>query len=156
VRAVRPGRLPDVGVQASGLERSFALVAGTSLVVVGLLGLLGSPVVGRAEDTGIIITGFGHDLIHLISGALFLHVGMALNGRERAYGLVALGLFFLVTGILSLLSGDLLGLYDATTSGFDQLGHILLGIGAVVIGWMGRPGEKREFGRAVSRPIARS
>jgi hypothetical protein len=136
-----------------GLERTFAMVVGAILVLLGIGGSLGSPIVGGPEDTGIIVTGFGHDLVHLVSGALFLHVGIALNGRNRAYGLMGLGVFFLVSGVLSLLSGDLLGLYDAPTSGIDQLGHMLLGVAAVVVGSMGRGVERREFGRAASRPI---
>ena len=136
-----------------GLERTFAIVVGTVLVILGIGGSLGNPIVGGPEDTSIIVTGFGHDLVHLITGALFLHVGLALNGRNRAYGLVGLGVFFLATGLLSFISADLLGLYDAHTSGLDQLAHVLLGIAAIVVGWMGRGVERRAYGRAVSAPI---
>ena len=136
-----------------GLERSFAMVAGTILIALGIAGSIGNPIVGRPETTGLFVTGFGHDLIHLVCGALFLHVGVALNGRNRAYGLIGLGIFLLVTGVLSLLTADLFGLYDAPASGFDQLGHLLLGASAIVVGWMGRGVERREFGRAASRPI---
>ena len=136
-----------------GLERTFAMVVGAVLIVLGIAGAIGNPIVGRPEATGLIITGFGHDLVHLVTGALFLHVGIALNGRNRAYGLIGLGVFFLATGVLSLVSSDLVGLYDEPTSGFDQLGHLLLGVAAIVIGWMGRSVEKREFGRAASRPV---
>ncbi len=135
-----------------GLERTFAIVVGVVLVLLGVAGSLGNPIVGGPEHTGILVTGFGHDLVHLISGALFLHVGLALNGRNRAYGLVGLGIFFLVTGVLSLASADLLGLYDEATSGLDQIAHVLLGLAAVVIGWMGRGTERRVYGRAVSGP----
>jgi hypothetical protein len=136
-----------------GLERTFAVVVGAVLVALGVLGSLGSPIVGGPEDTGLIVTGFGHDLVHLVTGALFLHVGLALNGRNRAFGLVGLGAFYVATALLSVVSGDLFGLYDAHTSGLDQLGHLLLGVAATVIGWMGRTEERREYGRAVSRPI---
>jgi len=136
-----------------GLERTFAIVVGAVLVALGIGGSLGNPIVGGAGDTGIIITGFGHDLVHLVTGALFLHVGIALNGRNRGYGLIGLGLFYLATGLASFITSDLLGIYDAPTSGFDQLGHVLLGISSMVIGWMGRGVEKREVGRAASRPL---
>jgi hypothetical protein len=136
-----------------GLERTFAMVVGAVLIALGLAGAIGNPIVGRPDATGLIVTGFGHDLVHLVTGALFLHVGIALNGRNRAYGLIGLGIFFLVTGVLSLVSSDLLGLYDAPTSGIDQLAHLLLGIATIVVGWMGRGVERREFGRAASRPI---
>ncbi len=136
-----------------GLERSFAMVVGIVLISLGMAGVVGNPIVGRADTTGIVVTGFGHDLVHLVTGALFLHVGVALNGRTRAFGLIGLGLFLLLTGLVSLVSSDLLGFYDAATSGIDQLAHMLLGIAAIVVGWMGREVERREFGRSASRPI---
>jgi len=136
-----------------GLERTFAIVVGVVLVALGVGGSLGNPIIGGPEQTSIIVTGFGHDLVHLISGALFLHVGLALNGRNRAYGIVGLGIFFLVTGLLSFLSSDLIGLYDEATSGLDQIGHVLLGLAAIVIGWMGRGQERRVYGRSVSAPV---
>ena len=135
-----------------GLERSFAVIAGAVLVLLGVAGSLGNPIVGRPEHTDLIVTGFGHDLVHLVSGALFLHVGLALNGRNRAYGLLGLGVFYLATGVLSFLSSDLLGVYDEATSGLDQIGHVLLGLVAIVIGWMGRGVGRRVHGRAVSGP----
>ena len=136
-----------------GLERAFAIVVGTVLIVLGIAGSIGNPIVGRPETTGVFATGFGHDLVHLVTGALFVHVGVALNGRNRAYGLVGLGIFYVATDLLSLVTADLIGLYDAPTSGFDQLAHLLLGVAAIVVGWMGRGVEKREFGRSASRPI---
>jgi hypothetical protein len=136
-----------------GLERGYAVIVGSVLIVLGLAGSIGNPIVGRAESTGILVTGFGHDLVHLVIGALFLHVGLALTGRQRAYGLIGLGIAILASGLLSLLSADLFGLYDAPTSGLDQLGHLLLGPATIVVGWTGRGVERREFGRAASRPI---
>jgi hypothetical protein len=136
-----------------GLERGFAVVTGMVLILLGVLGAMGSPLVGRPGTTGIFVTGFGHDLVHLVTGALFIHVGLALDRRQRAWGLVGLGVFFLVSGLLSLVSPDLLGLYDAPTSGFDQLAHLLLGAAALAIGWLGRGVERREVGRAASRPL---
>ena len=75
------------------------------------------------------------------------------TGASAPTRLVGLGVFFLVSGLLSVLSPDLVGLYDAPTSGLDQLAHLLLGLAAVVIGWMGRGVERREVGRSASRPL---
>jgi hypothetical protein len=138
---------------AAGLERGFALVTGSVLIVLGLAGSVGNPVVGRPGSTGIVVTGFGHDLIHLVCGALFLHAGIALTGRQRASVLIGLGVAFVASGLLSLVSSDLLGLYDAPSSGLDQLAHLVLGVAAIVMGWMGRGVERREYGRSASRLI---
>jgi hypothetical protein len=136
-----------------GLERGFAVAVGAVLVVLGLAGSLGNPIVGRPETTDLIVTGVGHDLMHIVSGALFLHVGLALNGRNRANGLIVLGVVFLVTGILSFLTSDLLGLYGAPASGLDQVAHVVLGIAAIGVGWRARGVPLREVGRGASRPI---
>lgn len=137
-----------------GLQRGFAVAVGTVLMVLGLAGSIGNPVVGRPDTTSLIVTGFGHDLAHLVTGALFVHVGVALNGRNRAMALVGLGVFFIASGLLSLIDNGLLGLYGAPASGLDQLVHLALGIASITIGWMGRGVERREFGRAASRSLS--
>lgn len=137
-----------------GLQRAFAVAVGTVLIVFGLAGSIGNPIVGRPDATGLIVTGFGHDLVHLVTGALYVHVGVALNGRNRAMGLVGLGVFCVASGLLSLIDAGLLGLYGASASGLDQLVHLALGIASITIGWMGRGVERREFGRAASRSLS--
>ena len=39
-----------------GLERTFAIVVGSVLVVLGVAGSLGNPIVGGPEQTGLIVT----------------------------------------------------------------------------------------------------
>jgi predicted MFS family arabinose efflux permease len=138
-------------VATAGLERSFSLVVGGVLVVIGLAGSFGNPLVGE-PGAALLVTGPGHDLLHLVAGALYLHVGLVLGGRQRANVLVVLGLVFLVSGVLSFLAPDLLGLYGVAANGIDQLAHVALGAGSIVVGWMGRGGTTREVRRRVSRP----
>jgi hypothetical protein len=140
---------------AFGFERGFAVVAGGVLIALGLLGSLGNPLIGRPEAGAVLTSGAGLDLIHVVSGALFVHVGLALNGRNRANGLMALGVFYIVIGTISFLSSDLFGLFGASSSGIGTIAHIVLGVAALVVGWMGRGGELREVGRRVSRPARR-
>jgi hypothetical protein len=140
-------------MSAVGLERGFAVVVGAVLIVLGLAGSLVNPIVGRPESEALLATGAGHDLVHIVTGALFVHVGLALNGRNRAHGLVVLGGVLLVMGLVSLISSDLFGLYGAPSSGFGQMAHVVLGVVSIVVGWTGRRGEPREVGRRASRPI---
>ena len=137
---------------AFGFERGFAVAVGGVLIALGLLGSLGNPIIGRPETGAVLTSGAGLDLIHVVSGALFVHIGLALNGRNRANGLMALGVFFILIGIISLISGDLFGIFGAASSGVGRIAHIVLGIASLVVGWMGRGGELREVGRRVSRP----
>ena len=39
-----------------GLERSYAMVVGTVLIVLGLAGSIGNPVVGRPDTTGVFVS----------------------------------------------------------------------------------------------------
>ena len=126
------------GSTEMGRERRFALLVGSILIVLGLAGSLGTPVVGGADDTGLIVTGPGHDIAHLILGALYLHVGLVLDGRHRADGLLILGGILLISGILSLVSADLFGLYGAPTSVVDQVAHLALGVISIGIGVVAR------------------
>ena len=144
------GRSPDRGGDA-GLERGFALLAGAGLIGAGLLGSFGSPLVGRPEATSLLVTGPGHDVLHLVAGALFLHVGVILIGRQRSLGVMALGAGLLLSGLLSLVAPDLLGLYGPATSGLDQLAHLGLGVAALAIGWQGLGARERRAGARGSR-----
>ena len=45
------------GPAEMGRERGFALLVGSILIVLGLAGSLGTPIVGGADDTGLIVTG---------------------------------------------------------------------------------------------------
>jgi hypothetical protein len=150
-RAAAAGRRGEQ-VGELGLERGFALAVGGALVVVGLLGSFGSPIVGRPESTSLIVTGPGHDIVHLVVGALFLHVGVILTGLQRSTGILSLGAFLLLSGLLSLILPDLLGVYGAATSGLDQLAHLGLGIAALAIGWQGRGRAGRLAGTRAARP----
>ena len=145
------------GTTELGRERGFALVAGTILIALGLAGSLGTPLVGDAQDTGLLVTGPGHDLAHLGLGALYVHVGLALDGRLRADGLLILGAVILIGGLVSLASPDLLGLYGAPTSVLDQLAHLALGVSSIAIGAVARSAAQREERRANprSRPSRR-
>jgi hypothetical protein len=140
------------GTTELGRERGYALLVGAILIVLGLAGSLGTPIVGSADDTSLIVTGPGHDIAHLILGALFLHVGLALDGRLRADGLLILGAILLLTGILSLLSPGLFGLYGSPTSVLDQLIHLVIGAVSIGIGVVARNAVVAQERRAGARP----
>jgi hypothetical protein len=149
-----PPALPrsgGAGAAAMGRERAFGLIVGAILVVLGLAGSLGTPLVGGPDDTGLLVTGPGHDIAHLILGALYLHVALALDGRLRADGLLVLGSILLVTGILSLISPDLFGLYGTPTGVVDQLLHLALGVISIGIGFVARSAVLAQERRAGSR-----
>jgi hypothetical protein len=151
-------RSGGAGATAMGRERAFGLIVGAILVVLGLAGSLGTPLVGGPDDTGLLVTGPGHDIAHLILGALYLHVALALDGRLRADGLLVLGTTVLATGILSLVSPDLFGLYGAATGIVDQLMHLVVGVFSIGFGFVARSAvlaQERRVGSQARAPRRR-
>jgi hypothetical protein len=139
------------GATEMGRERAFTLVAGAVLIFLGLAGSLGTPLVGGPDDTSVLVTGPGHDIAHLLMGALYLHIGLALDGRLRADGLILLGAVILVGGLLSLVSADLFGLYGAPTSVLDHVAHLALGVISIAVGGVARSAIVRQERRLSSR-----
>jgi hypothetical protein len=121
--------------------RPFAAAAGVALAGLGLLGILGNPLVGAVANLPVVVTGPVHDVLHVVLGALYLHVAFALAGRLQGDGLVALGAFGLLFGVLSLASPDLFGLLDEGTNLADQLLHLVVGAVSVGLGWVVRSGR---------------
>ena len=70
-----------------GWERAFAIIVGSVLIALGIGGSLGTPIVGGPEDTSIIITGFGHDLVHLITDTSIAFVSATKKIKDANNGL---------------------------------------------------------------------
>jgi hypothetical protein len=133
--------------------RPVALALGLVLLALGVLGLIGGPIVGRPASEPLVVTGPGHDILHLILGALFIHVAFGLAGRAAADGLTMLGLVSLAVAALTVVSPDLLGLLGAPANLGDQLLHVVIGGVAIVVGRLARSGRTIHLpGRAGDAP----
>ncbi len=114
------------------MAKKILFILGVVFVAVGLLGFIPNPIVG-GSDSALFQTNLLHDLVHLISGIIFIYVSK--NSPEKStmtmkvfggvYLLIALLGFLLVPN-----GGDLLGL--VRTNSADHLLHIFLGV--VILG----------------------
>ena len=137
-----------------GLERGFALVTGTVLVCSGCWAPWAAPSSADPGPRALFVTGFGHDLVHLgLRRPLPPRGGWPSTAASAPTASSGWASSSWSPACSACSSADLFGLYDAPTSGLDQLAHLLLGLAAVVIGWMGRGVERREVGRSASRPL---
>ena len=112
--------------------KTAAILIGLVFLVVGALGFISNPIVGES-DTAIFQADKVHNLVHIVSGVLFLLVAMsapsATGGFLKLFGIVYLGL-----GIWGLVTiGDasmttLLGFLHVNAN--DNYLHI--GLGAVI------------------------
>lgn len=123
------------------MAKTVSLVLGIVFVLVGILGWIPNPIVG---PSGLFETNLVHDLVHIISGLLFLYVAfMAPDKAGLAFKIF--GVVYLLVAILGLLlvpsGGELLGLVH--TNPADHWLHVLLGVGILGLGFV-VPSHKME------------
>jgi hypothetical protein len=110
--------------------KSAALAIGVIFIAVGLLGFIDNPIVGSSEKA-IFHADTVHNMVHIISGVLFVLVAMAAPA-SAATVMVIFGIVYLAIGILGISSAGEEGM--AKVLGFlhvnaaDNYLHIALGI----------------------------
>ena len=120
------------------MAKKLAIVFGVVFVLVGAMGMIGTPIAG---PMGIFETNSLHDIVHLLFGIILLVVAFMAPGRSALW-LKILGVVYLVLAVLGFLlipgGGELLGLVHMNSA--DHLLHIVLGIVLFVAGMMGGKG----------------
>lgn len=109
--------------------KNAAIILGVTFIAVGILGYTSNPIIG--PDEALFHTDSLHNIVHLVSGALFLLVAVAFPGSVRSF-LKIFGVVYLFLGILGLFTigsdgtTHLLGFLHV--NGADNYLHIVLGL----------------------------
>jgi hypothetical protein len=124
-----------------GLAKGYSALVGVVLVVVGLLGFIGNPIVGEPASNPLFVTGTIHNVVHLATGLLALYIAYMLTGVNQANGVIAFGALYIVILVLTLISGNLFGIlgndsYKVNT--MDHVLHAVLGVASLAVGYMAR------------------
>lgn len=121
--------------------KTAAIVIGLAFLAVGLLGFVSNPIVGAPPDA-IFHTDNVHNIVHIVSGALFLLIAFAAPASASAFlkifGIVYLGLG--IYGMATMGSNEtqkLLGFLHVNKA--DNYLHIGLGIIIFLAGLGRRP-----------------
>ena len=110
--------------------KRFAQILGVVLVLVGIVGL----VLGDRVWLGILNVDIVEDIVHLLTGGLLAYVGFSQTDLSTARNLVlALGVIYLVVGILGFVVPMMFGLIPHGYTLFDDLLHLALGILSLVV-----------------------
>ena len=110
--------------------KTAAIVIGLIFVAVGILGFVDNPIVGTSEDA-IFHADQTHNIVHIVSGALFLLIAMAAPASSAGF-MKLFGLVYLAIGIVGFVSvgtdgmGKILGFLHV--NGADNFLHIGLGL----------------------------
>jgi hypothetical protein len=106
------------------LVKRFAQIIGVVLILVGLVGL----VLGDKLWLGILNIDIVEDIVHLATGGLLAYVGFSGMDLSTARSVVlALGVIYLVVGILGFVVPMMFGLIPHGYTIFDDLLHLALG-----------------------------
>jgi hypothetical protein len=126
--------------------KRFAQILGVALILVGLVGL----VLGDKVWLGILNVDIVEDIVHLATGGLLAYVGFSGVDLSAARSIVlALGVVYLVVGILGFVVPTMFGLIPSGYTIFDDLLHLALGGLSLAVA-LSAPRESRQTGRSAS------
>jgi hypothetical protein len=123
-------------VGTDSLARNWIVLAGVVLVLVGLLGFIANPLVGRAD--ALIPTGTVHNIVHLVTGVLALYIGFMLKGVNLVNGVIGFGILYVVILVAVLISPTLFGLFDVAANIYLHVIHAALAVVSLGVGYMAR------------------
>lgn len=121
--------------------KSAALLIGIIFIAVGLLGFVDNPIVGN-PDKAIFHTDMVHNIVHIVSGALFVLVAFAVPASSAIF-LKAFGIIYFLIGVVGLITvgtqemGQILGFLHV--NGADNFLHVALGVVIFIEGTFKRP-----------------
>lgn len=120
--------------------KTAAIVIGLIFLAVGLLGFVSNPIVGASQDA-IFHTDKVHNIVHIVSGALFLLIAIAAPAAAstflKIFGIVYLGLgIYGMATMGSVETQKLLGFLHVNKN--DNYLHIGLGLVIFLAGFARR------------------
>ena len=122
------------------LAQRYALVVGVVLLLTGLLGL----VLGEQLFLGILNIDILEDVVHLATGGLLTYAGLARDAGLARTLVGALGVIYLVVGVLGFVVPMMFGLLPDGYTIFDNLLHLALGIVGIAVALASLPGTTAE------------
>ena len=129
------------------IEKTYALVLGAVLTLIGILGFI--PVFApRGYLFGIFAIDPVHNIVHLISGIVGLAAGLSPFARYARWYALAFGIIYALVTIIGFVQRTtVLGLFRV--NGADNVLHLLIAVSALVVYAIS---ENRE--RQAARPAA--
>ena len=126
--------------------KRYAQVIGVVLVLVGLVGL----VLGNELSLGILNIDIVEDVVHLITGGIYSYVGFGRTDAPTARNVIlALGVIYLLVGILGFVVPMMFGLIPHGYTIFDDLLHLALGVLSLAVA-LSAPRGTTQTGRSAN------
>ena len=124
--------------------KTASILIGLIFLAVGALGYIDNPIIGESEGA-IFHADSVHNIVHIVSGILFLFFGLAMPGSAAGF-MKLFGIVYFILGVM--------GLFNAGIDGMTQLlgflhvnkadNYLHIGLGIIIfIAGMLRPATRR-------------
>ncbi len=120
------------------MARGYAAVVGIVLIVVGLIGFVDNPLVGR---NGLFATDTIHNIVHIVTGLIALGVSFARTEEALSNGLIGFGILYAVVFVLLVVSPTMFGILQVPVNAADHVLHAALAIASLAVGYSLRTSE---------------
>jgi uncharacterized protein DUF4383 len=121
--------------------RVYAQIVGVVLLLVGVLGLI----LGEEVVLGILNVDVTEDIVHILTGGLLAYVGFGQADERLARNVVgALGVIYLLVGVIGFIVPMLFGLIPTGYTLFDDLLHLGLGVLGLLVAFALSGGGARQ------------
>jgi len=126
------------------MTKTFALIIGVILVLLGFLGFVSNPLIGA---NALFVADGVHNLIHVVLGAILLIVAFW-SGKDSALWLKIIGATAFLLGVIGIFTvpssgGMLLGI--AYTNGASDWLHLIAGVVIFIAGTYGKDAAEEDM-----------
>lgn len=116
---------------------SWATLAGIVLVAAGLLGFLGTSIIGPG-DSALVRSDTIHNVVHLLTGAIALYIAFGLKGEQQVNALLGFGILYVVIFVAVVVSPTLFGIFSAPANTAVHVIHGAVALVSLAVGYMAR------------------
>ncbi|HET7496173.1 MAG TPA: hypothetical protein VFJ80_12030 [Candidatus Limnocylindrales bacterium] len=120
--------------------KAWATLAGIVLIATGLLGFLGTPLVGGAPGA-LVPTDALHNVVHLGTGALALWIAYGTSGRTQVDAMLGFGILYVVIFLAVLVSPTLFGLFSVPANIVIHVIHVAVAVVSLGVALMARSAQ---------------
>jgi Domain of unknown function (DUF4383) len=117
--------------------KAWAALVGVVLVATGLLGFLGTPLVGSASGA-LVPTDNLHNVVHIATGLLALWIAFGTTGKTQVDAMLGFGILYVVIFVAVLVSPTLFGLFSVPANAVVHVIHAAVAIVSLAVALMAR------------------
>jgi hypothetical protein len=122
------------------IVKAWAALVGLVLIATGLIGFLGTPLVGSAGGA-LVPTDNLHNVVHLATGVVALGIAFGISGRTQVDAMLGFGILYVAIFAAVLISPTLFGLFSVPANAVVHVIHAAVAAVSIGVALMARDRE---------------